>query len=465
MSAHMQQAIRMLQLPMQELQTYIEEQVVQNPILEIDENQPIESPDSDDTETSNQEDVEIEVSISDDDLSILNRLEEDIREHFDQNETPMKRSTEEDKLKTYLEQSISAKQSLSQQLLSQAHDTFEDPLDLEISEILIGYIDEFGFLKTPITEICFLHQLAEEDVKRVLKETQSFEPQGIAAASIQESLLIQLRCQNKESSLAYQLIRDYYDELLHHHIPTIQKKLKLPFDAIQEAIEHDIAKLDLHPGSHFSSLPSQTIIPDATIQQDGEKLYVEIERDSTPSLRVNLNYLKMLNDSAVPKETKHFIKHHIFSARWLMRNLQQRYSTLERIAQSLCVRQHDFFTKPEGQLVPLTMKMIAEELDVHESTIARTVSNKYIYTPKGLFSLRSFFTTKYISEEGEDLSASTIKQAIAEMIEQEDKQHPLSDEKISSLLKEKGIPCARRTVAKYRTALKIGNAQQRRKYH
>jgi RNA polymerase sigma-54 factor len=464
MSAQMQQAIRLLQLPLQELEPFIEEQVVLNPLLEIAHDEEDEPQEEDVVQTEHSEE-ENEISISDHDLSILSRLDEDWREHFAESEqVPIKRSSEEEKIKTYLEQSICADPSLHDQLLQQARDSFDTPKELEIAEVLIGYIDEFGFLKTPLTEICVLHHFDEEALRPVLGEIQTFEPYGIGASTIQESLLIQLRCLHKEHTLAYQIIRDYYEELLYNHIPLIQKHLKCSYIEIQESIEKDIAKLDLHPGTHCSSQTSRPIIPDVTLRQENEKLLVDVERDYTPPLRLNHRYLKMLNDPSIALETKHFIKRHIFSARWLMRNLQQRFSTIERIAHVLARKQHDFFTKPDGQLVPLTMQAVADELNLHESTIARTVSNKYIYSPRGLFPLRTFFTNKYVSAEGEDLSSSTVKQTILNMITQEDKRHPFSDEKISLFLKQKGIRCARRTVAKYRLALKIGNTQQRRKF-
>lgn len=467
MSAHMQQAIRLLQMPLPELEPFIEEQVVQNPILEIgsEEEEEEEESEAKNEAEAHQEAEEGEVSISDKDLTILNHLEEDLRDHFAESEpSPIKRSSEEEKLKTYLEQSICVDPTLREQLLRQAHDSFEKAKEFEIAEILIGYIDEYGFLKTPLSEICTLHRLKEREVQHVLIEIQTFEPFGVGASTIQKSLLIQLRCLHKEHTLAYQIVRDHYEQLLHNHIPSIQKQLKCSYEEIQQAIEKDIAKLDLHPGTHFSSQPTHTIIPDVTLRQENDQLIVEVERDSIPPLRLNTRYLKMLNDLEVPIETKHFIKHHLLSARWLVRNLQQRFLTIERIAQALADKQYDFFTKPEGQLVPLTMKMLADELNVHESTIARTVSNKYIYSPRGLFPLRTFFTTKYVSEEGEDLSAATVKQAILDLISKEDKRHPLSDEKISFLLKQKGISCARRTIAKYRLILQIGNTHQRRKF-
>ena len=464
MSAHMQQAIRLLQIPLQELEPFIEEQVVLNPVLEIAGYDEDESPEDNEVQT-HQAEEECEVTINDRDLTILSRLEEDLREHFAESEpAPIKRTLEDEKLKSYLEQSICIDRSLHDQLLGEAHDSFETPKELEIAEVLIGYIDGFGFLKTPLSEICLLHHFAEEEVQRVLKEIQTFEPIGVGASTIQESLLIQLRCLHKENTLAYQIVHDHYEQLLHNHIPLIQKNLKCSYKEIQEAIEKDIAKLDLHPGTHFSSQPTQQIIPDVTLRQENDQLLVEVERDYTPPLRVNLQYLKMLNEPSISAETKHFIKHHLFSARWLMRNLQQRFSTIERIAQALAQKQYDFFTQPDGQLTPLTMKALADELNLHESTIARTVSNKYIYSPRGLFPMRAFFTNKYVSEKGEDLSSTTVKEAILDLITNEDKRRPLSDEKISLSLKQKGIPCARRTVAKHRLALQIGNTQQRKKF-
>lgn len=466
MSAHMQQALRLLQLPLQELESFIEEQVALNPLLEI-ANEAEEDPLERETESKmDSKEEEQEVTINDQDLAILTRLDDDLRDHFDQNDsTPLKPSSEEEKYKTYLEQSICAVPTLHEQLMLQAHDSFDDSKDFKIAEILIGYIDSFGFLKTPLSEICALHHLAEQETQLVLNEIQTFEPFGIGASTIQESLLIQLRCLHKEETLAYRIVCDHYEHLLHNQIPLIQKQLKCSSEEIQSAIENDIAKLDLHPGSLFSSKPTQAIIPDVTLRQENDRLIVEVERDYLPSLRLNSRYLKLLNDPEVSQETKHFVKHHLFSARWLVRNLQQRFSTLERIAQSLAEKQYEFFTKPGGQLVPLIMKTLAEELNVHESTIARTVSNKYIYSPQGLFPLRAFFTNKYVSDEGKDLSSSTVKQSIQDLIHKEDKTHPLSDQKISLLLKEKGISCARRTVAKYRIMLQIGNTQQRRKFH
>jgi RNA polymerase sigma-54 factor len=463
MSAHMQQAIRLLQLPLLELEPFIEEQITSNPLLEIvDEKE--DSSEQDDSPLEEEPLEEKEIIIDDQDFTILRNLEEEFQDHFAEGgNTQLKRSTEEEKYKTYLENSIPSELNLYQLLVQESHETFETVKDLEAAEILIGYIDECGFLTTSLSEIVLLHNFSLDHLTRILKEIQTFEPYGVGAATIQESLLIQLRCLKKETTLAYRIVETYYEELLHNRIPLIQKSLHCSSTEIKVAL-NDISKLDLHPGTQYSRQKAQPLIPDVNLRLEGDLLVVDINRDYAPHLRLNMQYLKMLEDPQTPIETKNFIRRHIFSARWLMRNLQQRYSTVERIAASLARRQQEFFTQPDGKLVPLTMKTLAEELQLHESTIARTVSNKYINSPRGLMSLRAFFTHGYLSEEGKDLSAQTVRDAVLEIIEKENKQYPLSDEKICGILKQRGILCARRTIAKYRAALQIGNAQQRKKF-
>lgn len=462
MSAHMQQALKLLQLPMMELEPFIEEQVIQNPILEItNESEQFELVPS---ETSGSGDEEREVTISEEDLSILGRLEDDWQDHFSSDTVPVKRSAEEEKLKAFRENSIYSQVSLQEHLIQQAHDSFETPRELEVAELLIGYIDSFGFLNNPLREIALLHGYEEQELAIVLKEIQTFEPYGIGGATVQESLLIQLKCLGKEGTLAWKIIKDYYEELLHNHLPIIMKKEGCTYAELHEVIEKEIAPLDLHPGTFFSNQPVQVIVPDVTIRQENEKLIVEVDRERLPALKLNRKYLKILRNPESSPETIQFLKRHLFSAKWLMRNLQQRYSTIERITTVLVEKQAKFFLDIEGELEPLTMKAVADELNLHESTIARTVANKYVNSPRGIFPLRSFFTNKYLTDSGEVLSSKTVKDAMMRILEGEDKCHPLSDAKISNLLKKEGITCARRTVAKYRLAYQIGNTQQRKKY-
>jgi RNA polymerase sigma-54 factor len=460
MTEHMQQALRLLQIPIQELDLFLEEQVINNPLLEIEE-----TPGEIEVDLKDKELFDKEIEISENDFSILKQMGEEWQENFESEEKmPIRRSSEEDKLKTFMESSICAEPSLQDHLKQEIQDVFETPEERNAATILIGYIDQSGFLTTPITEISSFHQLDAPVLTRILKTIQSLEPHGLGAATIQESLLIQLRCQLKQDSLAYRIIRDHYDDLLHNRLKPIQQQLHASFEEIQECIEKTISKLDLHPGANFSSIKGGIIIPDLSIVQEGDTLTVEVNRDHYHKLHFNYKYLKLLDNPDIPLETKTFVRHHILSAKWLIRNLQQRYSTLERIALLLIEKQRAFLSSLEGQLSPLTMGEVADELQLHESTIGRTVSNKYINTPRGLILLRSFFTGAYTSNKGEILSSKTIQEAISALIKEEDKKNPLSDDLISTKLKEQGFVCARRTVTKHRYSLGIGSASQRKRY-
>jgi RNA polymerase sigma-54 factor len=469
MSPQMQQAISLLQMPLMELSERIDQEMVQNPILETE---PEISDSSDNSEEEIEEELEeeleeapaeISLSFNDDNFEILKRLDDDLKDHFDQNNI-INHNSEEEKLKAFQENSLSSHETLFEHLMNQARETFEDDESLKMAEILIGNLDSSGFLHTPIEEISLLSSFKEPDLLEVLKEIQQFEPKGVGARSLQESLLIQLRAMGKENSLAFRIIDTNYEELLQNRIPVIQKSQKCSPADIANALKDVIGKLELHPGAIFSNIPVQPIIPDVTITQEGEKLVVSVNDDSMPTLRLNRRYMRYLEDPSIPSETKDFIKQKIVSARWFMRNIHQRNETLEKIASSLAERQKNYFLSPEGQIKPLTMKILAEELHIHESTVARAVSGKYVNTPRGLLALRSFFTTAYMTEDGDDISSKTVHESLLKLIDQENKQNPFSDQQLSDELKAKGINCARRTVAKYRAFFNIGNAHQRKKF-
>jgi RNA polymerase sigma-54 factor len=463
MSPKMQQALNLMQLPVLELTTMIDAELEQNPVLEIIEIKPEEEI----AEAIQNEDlpVERELNFDDNNFDILKQLDDDSRDNYLESAGfATRRSAEEEKKKVFQESSIQATLSLFQHLMLQAKDTFEHPLELKMAEELIGNFDESGFLKVPMEEIALLHNFEIEKLKEILAKIQTFDPIGVGAISLQESLLIQLRNRSLEDSLASKIVGKHYDDLLHNRIPNIKKALKCSLEDIRKAIDEDISKLDLHPGTCCSQIPIQAITPDVTIKWENDDWVVFANNDFMPSLRLNRRYLRMLEDETLPKETKDFIKNKIVSAKWLMNSIEQRRTTIERIAYSLAKRQSDFFLNPIGNLVPLIMKVIAEELELNESTIARAVSNKYINTPRGVFPLRYFFSNAYTTNKGEDISSNTVRELLKEVIDGEDKKKPFSDEALSKIMKEKGINCARRTVAKYRSELNIGSTTQRRLY-
>jgi len=474
MSRQMQQAIHFLQMPIMELTPLIDMEMEQNPVLEYSKDEEETEVDSDlkqleddNMEESNDEDnaPEKELIFDEGDFEIMRRLDEDFRDHFSESgNVSVKRNSEEDKLQTFLESSIVSEETLFEHLMQQAKEVFEDEKQQAIAEAIIGNFDEGGFLSTSFQELAVLEGCTVEAIEKVLKVIQTFDPIGVGARNLKESLLIQLQSQGKAATLAYAIVDKHFDDLLHNRIPSIKKGLHCTAEQIGEAVDHDIAKLDLHPGTQLSRQVISFITPDVSLRQEEEELIVAINDDTMPRLRLNTRYMRMLDDASLPEETKDFIKQKVVSAKWLLRNIMQRNETLEKISQSLVKWQREFFLNPDGKLVPLTMKVLADELDVHESTIARAVSGKYIETPRGILPLRSFFTSSLSTNAGIDISSKTARDVLKEIIDGEDKQHPLSDEAISAMIKEKGIQCARRTVAKYRVALNIGTAQQRRKF-
>lgn len=450
-----------------ELTALIDLELEQNPVLEYSELE--ESEEEQDWDTIEEtEELELipeqDLSIEDGDFEILKRLDQDFRDHFESDSVPRQRTSEDDQLQTFLESSITDCPTLFEKLMAQARDTFDTDLDLKVAEAIIGNFDQNGYLTVLLDEIAIMNGWDIALVARILAEIQLFDPAGIGARNLQESLLLQLRRLNQGESLGYRVVLEHFDDLVHNRIPVIQKKLKVSMEGLRHAIDDQIAKLDLHPGASFERQSVQHIVPDVVVHAEGNTLVVEVNGDGFPALRLNRRYMRMLEDETVSAEIKDYIKHKILSGKWLMRNLRQRNDTLDRIAKSLVKRQERFFLGADGQLLPLTMKIVAEELELHESTIARAVANKYLHCARGVISLRTFFSNGYVTEKGEDISSSAVKEVLLQIIAEENKAKPLSDEEISAKMKEMGINCARRTVSKYRALSNIGSTTQRRCY-
>lgn len=436
LSPQMQQALHLLQLPIRELSTLIEDELAQNPLLELSEDGREEA------------------------LEVFKQMDEEIRPPSCQAQR------EEEDLKAFIENTLAYEPSLFDQLMEQAKEVFSDPKALELAEYLLGHFDADGFLTTPMEEIALLTQAPLDVLKDILKTIQTFEPIGVGAQTLQESLLIQLKAMGKQDSLAFRMITHHYEDIIHNRIPVIAKSFGKKNEEIHKIIADQIIHLDLHPGTnlaagHYRQIV-QYLIPDIAIHYEKGQFAIEVNEESIPNLRLNHYYLKMLEDEKLSEETRAYIQEKILSGKWLLRNLYERHQTLYRITSELIESQNAFFLSPRGKLSPLTMKEVAEKLELHESTIARAVANKYISCPRGILPLRSFFTHGYLTEKGENISAQTVKELLQQMIENEDRCHPLSDETLSAMIKEKGIPCARRTIAKYRRQLGIGNTVQRK---
>lgn len=460
MSPQMQQAIYLLQVPVLELSTIIDNELAQNPLFEYVEEDVDHSYESSDNDSADQE-----MDFDGDNFEVLREVDDEYLYYYEEEENYYaKKSGDQDKLRTFLESSITSEETLYEHLLMQARETFDDGIDREYADAIIGNIDERGFLTTTIEEISLLNDMDFNRLQCILATIKDFDPFGVGAIDERETLLIQLEKLGKKGTLAYFVIRDHFDDLLHNRIPNIKKKLGCASTEVQQAIDEDISRLNIHPGVFYSTKVTPYIFPDAMIIQDGDELKITVNDNVLPSLRINHDYTKMLDDDSVSRENKEYIRQKIASGKWLLKNIGQRNNTIMKIMECLIKYQKDFFINPEGKLTPLTMKSIAEQLDVHESTIARAVANKYVGTPKGLIAMRSFFTNAYETASGSTISSRTVKDALLEIINNEDKTKPLSDEAISALLQQRDINCARRTVAKYRREFNIGNTSQRRRY-
>lgn len=446
-SPQMQQAMHLLQMPLVELESFLEQQIQLNPLLATEE-EPLDILDSPEKEEA------VEETTLDE--------EEEWNELFSPLDAFSHKKQFSEKTRN-LDSTLTYSPSLYEFLLQQANECFEILEEREIASYIIGNLDEKGFLSISLEELSSLYKIPLTKIQNILKKIQSFEPQGIAACNLQESLLIQLSLQNKKTSLAYIIIEKHYEALLHNQITKIAKSMRCSPAVIQHTIEQEVGKLNFAPGDTTFLDRAYYIVPDATVREEAGKLFIIIERSLNSHIRFNQKYLQLLRDPSTPKKTQHFLKHYFSSARWLARNLEARYTTLENILNFLVRKQEAFFLEAEGKLLPLTMREVAEELGLHESTIARTIANKFISTEKGIFALKFFFTTGP-SNADQEISSRTLQDKINYLIQNENKSAPLSDSEICQLLKKEGLSCARRTVAKYRAALHLRNSRKRKKY-
>lgn len=428
LSPQMKQSFHILKLPLQELVPFVAEQIAQNPILELEE------------------------------------PEQELMETSIYHERRQKNKVS---LHEVIENTLAEQVPLHIHLTQQAKELFNKEQFL-IAEHIIGELNEKGFLDTELEEIVLFVSRSKEEVEKVLEKMHSFDPPGIAARNLRESLLIQLKRKSLENSLAYKIILSYYDAFLRNQIPLIAKKLKKKEEEILATIDRDILSLNLSPAKWFPLTryqeESEVIIPDIIIDMDQDEITIEVNEKFLPKIRMNREYLKILNDPEQEQGSKKYIKDRVHEGKIFVKNLEDRKKTLYRITEEIVKLQKNFFVNPGAPLSPLTMKQVADKLHLHESTIARAANSKYLDTPRGILSMRSFFTNSFTNIEGELISSSAVRDILMEIIAAENPKDPFADEKIADLIKQRGITCARRTVAKYRNELHIGNRAQRKKY-
>lgn len=429
----MQQSIEVLMLPLTELNLCIDQELQENPLLEIDEEK---------LHTQQEQQKDELLRIIDYAKSSI------IRQNRDQ-------SSDDE---PFEERPIKMESSLEDELLRQLRVELSDPLEIQIGEYIIGNLDEDGYLTTTCEEIAqALGPVDAIRVQYILKIIQNFEPAGIASRNLRECLLAQvyMRC-NGKSELVRTIIEHHLDELGHRKFQDIARKTKASLDEVKEAAQK-IASFEPKPARNYRPIKTNLYIkPDIYIVKDDDDQYhVRVNSESNPPLRINLHYQRMLAQKNLKQDEKLFIRERLKNALQFIKSIEQRGQTIVRITEYILEKQKDFFENGHMSLAPMTLKDIAQEIDRNESTISRAITNKYVDTPRGLFPLKFFFS-QGVSDNASGIVASrSIKEEIKELVDAEDKTAPLSDQSIQDYFKRKNVDVARRTISKYRQKLNI----------
>ena len=439
LTQQLQQAIKLLQLSRLELIEAIELEVQENPILDLEEKEPKE-----------EQPVEEQTGDKDDVAEWLERyspsegyLPQEERERPD--------------YENMVKKTLNLRDHLRWQagLAELSHD------ERIIAEWIIENIDDNGYLAYPLSEISSSSGYTEEALEAVLKKIQKLDPPGVAARDLRECLLIQYEVKGEKDPIFEDIIRSFFDLFHKTNLKELVKRTGYPVEKIKEVFEK-VKEYDPKPGRNFADDFTAYVVPDVFVVKTEDGLEIFLDDDEIPNLKMNRYYIDLYLNKGTNSSTKNYIKKKITQAEWFIKSIQQRQKTLFLVSQSIVTFQSEFFEKGLRFMRPLILKDVAQDIGVHESTVSRITSSKYMSTPHGIFELKFFFPTGINKEEGRPLSTNVVMDLICEMIKEENKKKPLTDDEIVSLLKERhSIKIARRTVAKYRDALNISSSRER----
>ncbi len=464
----LQQAIRLLQLTRLELVDLISQEMKENPLLEeAEEGKELaegEAPAAgqEETETSPEPERTPEVKGNGegaDEFDWENYLENSNLIPFEKSSPSYQDGEERPSFENFLTKRTTLTDHLHWQL-QLSHYTEEEH---EAGTWIIGNLDEDGYLKIALEDICSETNLPMEEVERVLRKIQQFDPIGVAARDLKECLLIQLEQMNPRDSLAEKIVSEHLSLLKNRNYPAIAKRLGTSLDRVNRAASL-ISKLDPKPGKAFGGEVIQEIIPDVYIHKVEGDYVIYLNDDGIPRLKINSLYRNILNGNRLaPEGDRKYIQDKLRSALWLIRSIHQRQRTIYKVAKSIVKFQREFLDKGIQFLKPLVLRDVAEDIQMHESTISRVTHNKYAHTPQGIYELKFFFNAGITSTQGETMASESVKNLVREIIAKEDPKKPYSDEKLVQILQGMNIHIARRTVSKYREMMKILSSNERRK--
>lgn len=458
MTIQLQQAIKLLQLSRLELSQLITQELTENPLLE-------------ESATESSEDESIEKAAGEDSKEVKadenGSFELKWDEYFDsdsEDRGPSYYPMTQDELPNY-EQIMAKPTTLTDHLLWQLKLSPSKKIDEETGAAIIGNLDDDGYLRASTEEVAAMTKVGVEDVERVLKIIQTFDPMGVGARDLKECLLLQVEQLGLKGSLMESIIAEHLPDMEKRKYSYMAKTLGVSVDEVYKATKI-IEGLEPKPGRSFTQQEPHYIIPDVFVVKSGEDYQVVLNEDSIPRLRISPLYRQLLKDrkGAADHQIKTYIEEKFKSALWLVRSIEQRNRTIYRVVESIVTFQREFLEKGIAHIKPMVLKDVASDINMHESTISRVTTNKYVHTPRGLFELKYFFSTGIQRRGGADVSSISIRESIRKIINEENGTTPLSDYRIAEILKERGTEIARRTVAKYRKELKIPSANRRRNH-
>jgi RNA polymerase sigma-54 factor len=454
----LQQAIKLLPMSTLELADLLNQEMVENPLLEevpTEELQPAEQQQNE----KPPEQAAAEKSDAWDDADYEYFFGDYLDDGY------RSRTPAEVKELPPIENTLSTAASLSDHLMWQLSLQTEDEKLKEIGGAIVGNLDDDGYLVASVEEIAAMGDWPVAVVERALQHVQTFDPIGVAARDLQECLWLQIRHLGLEGSPTEKIVTEHLRLLQNHQVPEIARRLGMSIDDLKEHIEI-IRNLDPKPGSRYNPQQSQYVIPDVYVVKVEDQYVAVLNEDGLPQLRISPTYRRLLDKNAPgtdeSNETRNYVKDKFRSALWLIKSVDQRQKTIQKVANSIINFQREFLDHGIEYLRPLVLRDVANDIGMHESTVSRVVNNKYMHTPQGVFELKFFFHSGISSSYGDSVSSVTIKQRIRKIIENEDPRKPLSDSKIVSILQKEGLMLARRTIAKYREELKIPTSNQRK---
>lgn len=450
LAPQMRRSLEILQANSMELTQMVQQALEVNPVLEditeslsLDEMGP--SPDEADS------------------LDDLNQTDDDWRDLEIMERRNQTWSADDEERREHFYQSIVAPETLQQHLASQLELSLVDPSVREAAQALLGNLDPRGFYDLPPSELGIRLGLAKDDVEQAVALIRGFDPAGVGALDLRDSLLIQIERRGDHGSLEHRIVSDHLDDLARKRYPRIARALGTSIDRISEAAEA-IGRLTPNPGGDYDPSGNPHIRPDVVIERDDDGWKARLTNEYLPKLRISDFYKDLLGKTSSDAKARQFLRENLREGRTLIHSLSLRQSTILAIAEKLIEHQRDFFAKGPRHLRPLTMNNIADELGLHATTVSRAVAGKYVLTPHGLMEMRAFFAAGYETADGSKVSNAGVRETMQELISNENPAKPLSDDAIAKALKAQGIPVARRTVAKYRDQLGILPSHLRRSF-